>query len=286
MAYIVHGATGAQGSPVLSALLAAGADAIGATRHPEAVQDGRGVGVDLADSAALAQLYTGADGVFIHLPLGAPEVAAAQADAVGTAIGQAAPARVVISTSGQVVDEPGGPLQAAPDSPIMSLIQAAQRSGAPTTILAPRLFLENLLLPVVLEPLRDEGVLRYPIGADYPVSWVCHEDVARVAAQVLTGELRSGVMGVGALPGLTGVDLAEAFSQAMGRQIRFEAITPDEFGVLLEPMLGPAAAGVVGLYTSLAGAPGNTIAQETSAQAVLGVEPRSAARWVAERLDR
>ena len=283
MAYIVHGATGAQGAPILSALLAAGADALGAVRHPQAVPAGRGVRADLADAAALTRLYSGADGVFVHLPLAAPGVLAAQAAAIGTAIAQASPARVVISTSGHVVDEPGSPLQAGPDSPIASLIDAVQRCGVPTAVVAPRLFLDNLLLPVVLEPVLDRGVLRYPLGADYPVSWVGHADVARVAARLLTGPVRTGTVGVGALPGLTGADLAQAFSQALGRPVRYEAVTPARFGALLEPLLGPAAAGVTGMYEALAAAPDNVIAQETSAQELLGLGPRRVAQWVADQ---
>ncbi|ERH19742.1 hypothetical protein HMPREF1549_01393, partial [Actinomyces johnsonii F0510] len=83
MADIVHGATGAQGSPILSALTSAGRTAIAAVRHPEAVPDGIVARqVDLASADSLASVYEGADGVFVHLPMGAPEAAAAQARAV------------------------------------------------------------------------------------------------------------------------------------------------------------------------------------------------------------
>ena len=55
MADIVHGATGAQGSPILSALTSAGRTAIAAVRHPEAVPDGIVARqVDLASVASLA----------------------------------------------------------------------------------------------------------------------------------------------------------------------------------------------------------------------------------------
>ena len=40
MSYIIHGATGAQGSPVLSALTAASAPAVAAVRNPDTVPDG------------------------------------------------------------------------------------------------------------------------------------------------------------------------------------------------------------------------------------------------------
>ena len=85
MVDIIHGATGAQGSPVLSALTAAGRTAIAAVRHPEAVPGGIAARqVDLASADSLASAYEGADGVFVHLPMGAPEAAAVQAPVVSS----------------------------------------------------------------------------------------------------------------------------------------------------------------------------------------------------------
>ena len=282
MADIVHGATGAQGSPILSALTTAGRSAIAAVRHPEAVPDGIVAWqVDLASAASLASVYEGADGVFIHLPMGAPEAAAAQARAVVEAVAQARPGRVVISTSGQIVDQPGSPLQAPADSPIMTLIDGVTGSGVPTAVVAPRLYLENLLLPVVLDPTCQEGVLRYPLPASFPVSWSSHLDVADVVVRLLTdASPTTGTVGVGHRPGLTGPDLAAAFSSHLGREVRFEGIAPEAFGELITPLFGPAAAPVVELYRALNAQDGNTIAEDSSAQELLGLRPRPIEQWL------
>ena len=171
MSYIIHGATGAQGSPVLSALTAASAPAVAAVRNPDTVPDGvQALAVDLSSAASLIPAYEGAEGVFVHLPMGPPEAAGAQARAVVEAVEQTRPDRVVISASGQIVDQPDSPLQAPDDSPIMTLIHGVMRSGIPTAVVAPRLYLENLLLPVIIGPAREEGVLRYPLPASFPVS--------------------------------------------------------------------------------------------------------------------
>ena len=282
MADIVHGATGAQGSPILSALTSAGRTAIAAVRHPEAVPDGIVARqVDLASADSLASVYEGADGVFVHLPMGAPEAAAAQARAVVEAVAQARPGRVVISTSGQIVDQPGSPLQATADSPIMTLIDGVTGSGVPTAVVAPRLSLENLLLPVVLDPARQEGVLRYPLPASFPVSWSSHLDVADVVTRLLTdASPTTGTVGVGHRPGLTGPDLAAAFSSHLGREVRFEGITPEAFGELITPLFGLAAAPVVELYQALNAQDGNTIAEDSSAQELLGLRPRPIEQWL------
>ena len=282
MADIIHGATGAQGSPVLSALTSAGRSAVAAVRHLEAVPAGVVARqVDLASADSLASAYEGADGVFVHLPMGAPEAAAAQARAVVEAVAQARPGRVVISTSGQIVDQPGSPLQAPADSPIMTLIDGVTGSGVPTAVVAPRLYLENLLLPVVLAPASQEGVLRYPLPASFPVSWSSHLDVAEVVARLLTdASPTTGTVGVGHLPGLTGPDLAAALSSRLGREVRFEGITPEAFGDLITPLFGPAAAPVVELYRALNAQDGSTIAEGSSAQELLGLRPRPIEQWL------
>ena len=281
MAYIVHGATGAQGSPILSALTSAGQNAVAAVRHPEAVPAGIAARqVDLASADSLASAYEGADGVFVHLPLGAPEAAAAQARAVVEAVTRARPNRVVISTSGQIVDQPGSPLQALADSPIMTLIDGATGSGIPTAVVAPRLYLENLLLPLILAPMREEGVLRYPLPASFPVSWSSHLDVADVVAHLLTDASVTGTVAVGHRPGLTGQDLAAAFSTHLGREVRYEGVTPEAFGELITPLFGPAAAPVVDLYRTLNEQDSNIIGEDNSAQVLLGLAPRPVERWL------
>lgn len=282
MAYIVHGATGAQGSPVLSALTSAGRNAVAAVRHPEAVPAGIAARqVDLVSAESLVSAYEGADGVFVHLPLGAPEAAAAQARAVVEAVTRARPGRVVISASGQIVDQPDSPLQAPADSPIMTLIDGATGSGVPTAVVASRLYLENLLLPVILAPMREEGVLRYPLPASFPVSWSSHLDVADVVARLLTDASVTGTVAVGHRPGLTGQDLAAAFSTHLGREVRYEGITPEAFGELITPLFGPAAAPVVDLYRTLNEQNGNIIGEDNSAQVLLGLAPRPVESWLA-----
>ena len=199
----------------------------------------------------------------------------------------------MISTSGQIVDQPGSPLPAA-EHPHHDAHPRVGRSGVPTAVVAPRLYLENLLLPVVVGPAREEGVLRYPLPASFPVSWSSHLDVADVVVRLLTeasaigGAGAAGTTGtadtvsVGHLPGLTGPDLAAAFSTRLGCDVRFEAIAPEEFGELIAPLFGAAAASVVEFYRVLGAQAGCVIDRGTSAQRLLGLSPHPVERWLAD----
>lgn len=283
MVFIIHGATGAQGSPVLTALNSAGTRAIAAVRDTSTLPSGvDGIPIDLADEESLAAAYAGAEGVFVHLPMGTVDDALAQANAVAGAIATARPDRVVISASGQIVDQPGTALQAPGDGPIQTLIRHVSESGVSTAVVAPRLYLENLLLPMIAGPAREDGVLRYPLPESFPVSWSSHLDVAEVVVRLLTDPTVTGTVAVGHQPGLTGPSLAAGFTAHLGREVRFEAITPDAFGELIAPMFGPAAEPVVGLYRLLNAQEGNTISSENSAQTLLGLSPRPIAQWLAD----
>lgn len=241
------------------------------------------VAVDNASVDSLATAYEGAKGVFIHLPVVAEADRLQYARNIAQAIGRAKPRRVVISTSGWVVDEPNSPLQNPPDSAIATLIREVQQTGVSLAVVAPRLFFENLLNPVVLGPVKSEGVLRYPLRGDYPVSWSSHLDIAAVAERLLMDASVTGVVGVGQSPAITGVDLAEGFSSYLSRPVSFSSLAPEAFGEMIAPLFGAgAAAGVVAGYQAQAQASANAIAQDTSAQRLLGLTPRSLPQWLAE----
>ncbi len=114
MAFVVHGATGAQGYPVVTALTAVGADVVALSRR-EAVRvlGARSIRADARSRKQLEGAYATCDGVFIHLPQGDDEELCAMADSIVAALGTVRPPRVVLSTSGAIVDESDHPLAAA-----------------------------------------------------------------------------------------------------------------------------------------------------------------------------
>lgn len=275
MAYIIHGATGAQGSPVLTALTSAGLDAVAAVRDVTKV-DGAAIAIDNSSVDSLADAYRGAEGVFVHLPLGRPDDQLTFARTIAEAVRRATPARVVFSTSGYPLDPTG-----EGTGGVDVLARELASSGVSYAIVEPRLFLENLLLPVTLGPTRAEGALRYPIRPDYAVSWISHLDVADVVSRLLTDDSVTGIVSAGALPGLTGADLAAGFARYLGQDVRFEAISPARYGELITPLFGEdAVAPVVASYEHRQHQPGEVIPEVRSAQALLELSPRSVEQWL------
>lgn len=285
MTYVIHGATGAQGGPLLARLLQAGRRAVAATRRPSVASGLPAVVADHDSVESLVAAYRGAQGVFIHLPVTAEADRLRYARNMASAIAMARPRRIVISTSGWVIDEPGSPVQNPPESAIATLIRETEASGMSMAVVAPRLFFENLLNPLVLEPAKADGVLRYPLRADYRVSWTSHLDVAEVAERLLADTAITGIVGVGQSPGITGDELAAGFASFFQRAVTYESLTPEAFGAMIAPMLGEGpAAGVVAGYQAQALATSNTITAETSAQVRLGLAPRATQRWLADLL--
>ncbi|WGL29780.1 NmrA family NAD(P)-binding protein [Pectobacterium brasiliense] len=277
MKYIIHGATGAQGAPLFKKLLAEGKNVFAAIRDPANVGDGRGIGVDLSSVESLVKAYTDADGVFVHLPLGSEETRLSYAHNISEAINKARPKRVVISTSGWKL------VGSNEKHALPTLVREVENTGVSVATVAPVQYLENLLLPIIIEAVKQELKLPYPLRADFPVSWSSHLDIADVASVLLSDSSVTGVVSVGLLPAVTGSELAEAFSRYFGHTIRYESITPQEFGKKLAVLFGEAAANeVADAYEAKAKTRDSAIDTHTSAQSLLGLSPRTVEQWLHE----
>jgi len=277
MKYIIHGATGAQGSPLFQKLRKTGKNAIAAVRDPNTLEGAPAIAVDLSSVDSLVAAYADAEGAFVHLPLGPEDVRLQYARNISEAIEVARPKRVIISTSGWKLDVPGD------ESALPTLVREVEKTGVSMAVIAPQLYLENLLLPITIEPVKSENILRYPLRSDYPVSWCSHLDIADVAAGLFTNTSVTGIVGVGQLPAVTAHELAAAFSNHFGRKVVFESLQPEEFGKLLAPLFGEgAAAEVVAGYKSKGQTTDSAIDTGTSAQRLLGIVPRTVEQWLSE----
>ncbi|MGW0472294.1 hypothetical protein [Streptomyces coeruleorubidus] len=91
-----------------------------------------------------------------------------------------------------------------------ALVSGLADIGVSHAVIAPTFYLENLLMPYVIDTVRERGVLPYPIRVDFPASWASHLDVADAVVALFDRPDITGLVSVGQFPAITGPDLAEA----------------------------------------------------------------------------
>jgi uncharacterized protein YbjT (DUF2867 family) len=241
----VLGATGAQGAPVVNALLAAGhpVRALGRTLANLAPLAERGVdtrAVDLADADALTRALTGVSAVFAHLPfVPVPKLIEAWSTSLVRALTAAEVPMTVFTLSGPAPSGPTG--VAACDTKALAK-QIVSDAQTPLIGFEPGGYLGNLLLSAT--SVVDDGELRYPLPADHRWAWISTEDQAALAvAAMQRADLAGQWFRIGEQ--YVGADLAAAVGDALGRPVRYVPLVPEDFARMLAPMLGEQAAAAV-----------------------------------------
>lgn len=146
-------------------------------------------------------------------------------------------------------------LGAAPDSPLAQarwnwqLERAIQEAGVPFTILRPRFLLQNFLI-VFAPGIKTEGTFYAPAG-DTRIPYVDLRDVAEATVAALTEDGHANrVYELTGPEALSCAELAERFSEALSRPVRFQDVTPDEGKRMLAGMglPGQVAVDVVAMF--------------------------------------
>lgn len=280
----VLGATGAQGAPVVKALLAAGTPVRALARTPAklAALQARGVDVrpvDLADPGALTDALREVSGVFAHLPfMPVPALMEAWSRSLVQALTAAQVPVTVFTLSGPASTAPVG---------VASFDTKAQAketlSGSPVPVigLEPVGYLGNLSAPFTAPAVVHADELRYPLPAEHRQAWISAEDQATLALAALARpDLAGSWLRIGQQ--LTGPELAEGIGQARGRRVTYVPLDPDEFGRILAGLMGPElGAAVAADYRTLGSRSGGLglDADTGKAYAELGVSPTPVAQW-------
>lgn len=230
---LVLGATGDQGHPLLTRLIAAGLTPVAALRNPKALAGTEfahveTVEADIYDEASMIAAASGMDAIAAHLPfvfdrdlaqkMGASIAAAGKANGIR---------RIVFHTSCHIADEDIG-------SPAMDgrrdIIKAIAGSGCEWAIIESRVFMDNMIRSWNKPGIVNSGVFAYPAKPDLRISWICLDDVAAFMVEALTNpDLPSGRYKVGGPEALVGDEVAATLSKVSGKQIVFKSMTPDDF---------------------------------------------------------
>ncbi|AWK11310.1 NmrA family transcriptional regulator [Streptomyces spongiicola] len=274
---LVTGATGRIGRVVIDQLLHAGVPVRALTRRTEAgatlpakVEVFTG---DLAAPETLDPALNGAGPVFL-VWTAPPQTAAAVVERLAAHV-----QRVVFLSSPHRTPHPffrqPNPM-AVLHADIERLIAA---TGLESTIIRPGMLASNSL--AWWAPAIQTGeVVRWPHGAAETAP-VDDRDIAAVAARALYQDGHVGADYVLTGPeSLTQAAQVDAIADALGRQIAFEEITPDEFRRLSEGMVPSSVVDMLlAAWSAAVGRP----AYITAAVAdILGTAPRTFRQWAAD----
>ena len=276
---LVTGATGRVGRAVVAQLLAAGVPVRALTRRPDAAGLPAAVEVvagDLTVPDSLDAALQGVEAVFL-LWTAPPDTAPAVVERLASHA-----RRVVFLSSPHKTPHPffqqPNPM-ARFHAHVERLIAAA---GLESTIIRPGMFASNAQFwwaPAI----RDGDVVRWPYGAAETAP-IDERDIAAVAARALYEEGHTG--GDYVLTGPESLSQAEQVSVigvALGRQIRFEELSPEEFR---RETAGRWPGPVVDMLLAAWGATIGRPAFVTSTVAdVVGSPPRTFRQWAADHAD-
>ncbi|BCJ35686.1 NAD(P)-dependent oxidoreductase [Actinocatenispora thailandica] len=230
---------------------------------------------DYADGASMGRALAGTDTLLLVSATEAPDRVEQHAAAIDAA-GRAGVRRIVyVSFVG-----------AAPDATFTfardhwHTEQYLTASGLAHTVLRDNLYLAGL--PAMV---GDDGVLRGP-GGTGRVAAVAHEDVAAVAATVLTGDGFDGVtLDVTGPEALTLSEAAEVIGRFAGRPVHYEAETEQQAYASRARYGAPdwAVAGWVSSYLAIAA--GELAAVRPTVPDLTGYPARTLADFLAEHPD-
>jgi uncharacterized protein YbjT (DUF2867 family) len=282
----VIGATGAQGGPVVEALLRAGRPVRALARSaaslaPLAARGAQVHPVDLSDADGLTRAFEGVSGAFLHLPFVPVEpLVRAQAEALVTALRAAAVPLAVFTLSGPAASSPTG--VASFDTKAVAK-QVLTRAELPLIGFEPLGYLGNLSAPFSAPHVLQDGELRYPLPAEHRQPWVSTEDQAALAVAALDRpDLAGRWFAVGEL--LTGPELAVGIGEGLGREVRYVPLEPADWARSLVPLMGPELSHAVADDYALLGRPPQALELAPDTATVrreLGVPATPVAQWAA-----
>ncbi|MGJ4948585.1 SDR family oxidoreductase [Bradyrhizobium sp. HKCCYLS20291] len=237
---LVIGATGPQGHAVAEQLLAAGFRVRVLARDPAKAGSLASMGAEvvagnLDDAAEVAAAVEGQEGVFLTVAFFTGTHA--QAKSVIQAAAKKGIKRIVWNVAGRVQEQDIGNPAIDKWRLIMADLKA---SGVPFTVLQPTVYMENFLNPAIAREVAETGVLAYPMPAVAHTQWISHQDAAAyTVAAFRRADNESMVIDVSGPEDLTGPEIAKSFGKALGREITFRAMPPQEFAGTFPPEMDP-----------------------------------------------
>lgn len=230
---LVYGATGDQGLPLIDELLKNGYKVRAASRNPDDFNaynpsDVEAVKADLFDIESLRNVSKGIDGIAMNLPfVFDKEIAKTWGENITKAGSDEGIKKIVFNTSCYVAPSDNG--LAAHDGR-RAIEKAMEESGMEYVVIRSMVFMDNLTRFWSKPSITNNNIFAYPCSPELKISWVCLEDVAKfMVASLSSSSMNADKIYVGGPEILLGKDVAEKFSKALGREIIFKSLEPQNF---------------------------------------------------------
>lgn len=220
---LVTGATGKVGSELVKLLAGRGVEVTAGTRRPEvAAELFSGVQVvelDYDVTSTWDGAVQWADRVFLVPPPFDPRGDERLVPFLDWAVQSGSDHLVLLSAMG---------IEARERLHLRRIEQRIERTGVNWTFLRPNIYMQNFARGFVADGIRDDGVIRLPVGQAH-VSFVDGRDVAAVAAEVLVSESHFGSAYTLTGPAaLSHADVARLIAEVTSRAVGYEAVGEEE----------------------------------------------------------
>lgn len=217
-------------SYIAQKLLSAGYDVRAMVRDATRAQDLASIGVeivegDLSDSSSVSAAARGQDGIFMLISFFTGS--GRQAKTVIDAAAAHNIKKIVWNATGPIL-----PFETGNPSIDMrrTILADLESSGISFVALQPNVYMENFLIPAIAQEVAEKDVLAYPMPDTVFCQWITHQDAAaHVVAAFDSGSQESMAIEISGPEKLNGPEIAERFSKALGRNIMFRPMPPEEF---------------------------------------------------------
>ena len=108
--------------------------------------------------------------------------------------------------------------------------KAMEKSGMDYAVIRSMVFMDNLTRFWSKPSITNNDIFAYPCSPDLKISWVCLNDVAKFMVAALSkSSVKANKIYIGGPEILLGDQVAERFSRALNREIKFKSLDPKNF---------------------------------------------------------
>ncbi|SKC53715.1 SDR family oxidoreductase [Ohtaekwangia koreensis] len=257
MKILVFGATGSQQFNIIGEAKKRGAEVVAATSSERSFDRLNKAGAipilaNMNDADKMREITKGIDSVALLIPVSLPNpvdglqyaknvIDSAKANGVN---------KIVWNTSAWLSSHKLG----IPGEDVkLDIRDYLKNSGVDYVIIEPTIYMENMMGPFCAPFVKKEKKIAYPTPEAMPIGWIASRDVsAFIVEAIYSTKLKADTFQISGMENLRGNDLADRFSKGVGEKIVYYPQTSTEFGEILKPFVGEAAAaGVASYYESI-----------------------------------